>query len=286
MRSQTDAIPTLLGIRSVLLGRKFSATPGPVGEPRHSSGEARYAGLLILNADDWGRDHETTERTVECALRGTVSSVSAMVFMEDSERAADIARERGIDAGLHLNFTTPFSGKSCPAPLAEHQHRIAKRLLRHRLAQVLFYPTLMRSFEYVVSAQIDEFRRVYGAAPRRLDGHHHMHLCANVLLGRQLPTGTVIRRNYTFRRGEKSWPNRFYRHFVDRALARRHCTTDFFFSLMPVRPERIQRIVSLAHRYLVEVETHPANPEEYRFLAGGEIRRLTGSVSIASRFAL
>ena len=35
--------------------------------------------------------------------------VSAMVFMEDSERAASIARADAIDAGLHLNFTTAFS---------------------------------------------------------------------------------------------------------------------------------------------------------------------------------
>src|SRR6266480_4217678 len=66
-------------------------------------------GVLIVNADDWGRDAETTARIAECVVPGGVSSVSAMVFMADSERAADTARERGIDAGLHVNFTTPFS---------------------------------------------------------------------------------------------------------------------------------------------------------------------------------
>src|ERR1700758_5164513 len=51
--------------------------------------EAPCSGILIINADDWGRDHETTQRILECTLRGTVSSASAMVFMEDSERAAE-----------------------------------------------------------------------------------------------------------------------------------------------------------------------------------------------------
>ena len=60
-------------------------------------GEAPHAGRLIVNADDWGRDPRTTGRILDCALRGAVSSVSAMVFMEDSERAATLARERGID---------------------------------------------------------------------------------------------------------------------------------------------------------------------------------------------
>src|SRR5208337_4418972 len=63
------------------------------------------AGVLIVNADDWGRDRETTERILQCVRCESVSSVSAMVFMEDSERAAVIAQETGIDGGLHLNLT-------------------------------------------------------------------------------------------------------------------------------------------------------------------------------------
>jgi hypothetical protein len=267
--------------------RKSSPSSGPARAPARWSTAAPPAGLLIINADDWGRDRETTERTLECALRGTVSSVSAMVFMEDSERAAAITSERRIDAGLHLNFTTPFSAPDCPPRLAEHQRRIAKRLLRHRVAQVLFYPTLMRSFEYVVAAQLDEFCRLYGEQPQRLDGHHHMHLCANVLLRGLLPPGTVVRRNFSFQPGEKSFINRLYRQAVDGMLARRHRLTDFFLSLKPLEPPgRLQRIFSLARQFAVEVEAHPASPEEYRFLAGREIYRSTGSVPIAPRFAL
>lgn len=260
--------------------------PTPLGNVAVPSGTESTAGLLIVNADDWGRDQETTQRTFECIGHGSISSVSAMVFMADSARAAAIARERGIDAGLHLNLTTPFSAPGCPARLLECHGELAKCLLRHRLSQVLFYPTLMQSFKYVVSVQLDEFCRLYGAPPWRIDGHHHMHLCANVLLERLLPSGTIVRRNFSFQGEEKGFANRLYRQAVDRMLARRHGLTDFFFSLMPLQPERIQRIVSLAHRYVVEVETHPANSDEYRFLAGGEIHRLTGSVAIAPRFAL
>ncbi len=267
--------------------RAANPTPAPLGNLAVPSGTKSTAGLLILNADDWGRDHETTDRTLECIGRGSVSSVSAMVFMADSARAAAIARERGIDAGLHLNFTTLFSALGHPTRLAEHQQMLARCLLRHRLAQIVFYPMLTRSFEYVVSAQIDEFCRLYGAAPARLDGHHHMHLCANVLLGRLLPPGTVIRRSFSFQPGEKSFGNRFYRKVVDRMLARRHRLTDFFFSLPPLEPPgRLQRIFSLARRFAVEVETHPLDAEEYRFLAGGEIFRWAGNVPIASLFAV
>ncbi|MGD0267520.1 MAG: ChbG/HpnK family deacetylase [Candidatus Sulfotelmatobacter sp.] len=231
------------------------------------------SGRLVVNADDWGRDRETTERTLECVRQGAVSAVSAMMFMEDSARASGIAQEHGIDTGLHLNLTTQFSALGVPAKLIEHQQRLARYLRRHRVAHVVFHPGLTSSFEYVVAAQLEEFRRLYGAQPNRIDGHHHAHLCANVLFGKLLPAGTIARRNFTFRRGEKSFANRLYRRITDRLMAARHRMTDLFFSLPPLQPEHLQKIFSAAQSGIVEAETHPVNPEEHRFLAGGEIFR-------------
>lgn len=243
--------------------------------------------MLIVNADDWGRDYSTTERTLECIRGGSVSSVSAMVFMEDSERAATMAREHAIDAGLHLNLTMPYSVRSCSPRLTECQQKIARYLLRHRLAQVVFHPGLINAFEYVVAAQLDEFRRLYGADPARLDGHHHMHLCANVIFQRLLPSHTIVRRNFSFEVGEKSLWNRLYRRSVDRMLARRHRLTDYFFSLAPLRPEsRLLRIFALSREYTVEVEVHPVNRDEHQFLTEGGITRLAGDVRVASSSAM
>lgn len=221
--------------------------------------QAPQAGLLIMNADDWGRDLLTTNKILECTLLGAISSVSAMVFMEGSERAAAMAREHAIDASLHLNLTTPFSAAGCSSMLMECQQKIARYLLRHTLAQVMFHPGLTHAFEYVVAAQIEEFHRLYGATPSRLDGHHHMHLCANVLFQGLLPANTIVRRSFYFEAGEKSMWNRLFRWSVDRVLARRHSLRDYFFSLAPLQPEgRLQRIFSLSREYVVEVEVHPA----------------------------
>src|SRR2546426_5333145 len=104
----------------------------PPGNAACGGGDAPAVGLLILNADDWGRDPGTTGRILDCALRGSVSSVSAMVFMEDPDRAAAMALERKIDVGLHLNLTTPFSVSGCPVRLAERQAKLAQYLRRHR----------------------------------------------------------------------------------------------------------------------------------------------------------
>jgi hypothetical protein len=246
------------------------------------TGEALSGGRLIVNADDWGRDPLTTDRILECSRRGAISSASAMVFMADSVRAAALAHEYGVEAGLHLNLTIPFSAGVCPAGLLEHHQRVARYLLRHRFAPAVFHAGLRRSFEYLVVAQVDEFRRIYGADPEKLDGHHHMHLCANVLVQRLLPRGTMVRRSFSFQRGEKSLWNRLYRRCVDGSLAKRHRLTDFFFSLPPFEPPcRLQRIYSLARQFVVEMETHPIQPEEYRYLVGGEIFRQLGDVRIA-----
>jgi predicted glycoside hydrolase/deacetylase ChbG (UPF0249 family) len=199
-----------------------------------------------------------------------------MVFMEDSERAASIARSNGVEAGLHLNLTTAFSAKDCPAKLVARQGELARFLRGNRFAQVLFNPLLANSFEYVVSAQLDEFHRIYGEAPQRLDGHHHMHLCSNVLLGRLLPAGTLVRRSFTFDPGEKTWINRSFRELIDRLLALRHRTADRFFSLIPLNPpERLERIFGLAERLRVEVETHPVNVDEFDFLMGDKVLHLS-----------
>jgi predicted glycoside hydrolase/deacetylase ChbG (UPF0249 family) len=210
-----------------------------------------------------------------------------MVFMSDSERAAEVAREQCIDVGLHLNFTMPFSAPNCAGALLLRQRELASCLLRHRTAQALFHPTLIQSFEYVVSAQIEEFHRIYGKAAERFDGHHHMHLCLNVLLGRLLPNGAAVRRNFTFLPTEKGLCNRLYRRFTDYILASRHRVTDYFFSLSPIEPlPRLERIFELASRFVVEVETHPNIPAEYRFLAEGGLHSMATRCQIASRHPL
>jgi predicted glycoside hydrolase/deacetylase ChbG (UPF0249 family) len=253
----------------------------------------------MVNADDWGQDKPTTDRIRECCAAGAVSSVSAMVFMEDSERAAAAAREDGIEAGLHLNFTAMFTGSAAPPRLAEHQERVARHLLRYHMARAVFHPGLMSSFEYSAKAQVEEFCRLYGAAPVKIDGHHHMHLSANVLLQRLIPPGTMIRRTFSFDQGGKSLAkhtyrklmdrrlgrgltNQVYRALVERRITRQYCLTDYFFALPPLEPpERLQRIFGLARQFIVELETHPVLPAEHQYLTGGDFFRQMGDIRIA-----
>lgn len=236
-------------------------------QPLKAVAASSRPGALIINADDWGRDCETTDRICECMRRGAVSSTSAMVFMADSERAAELALENGFDAGLHLNFTTPFSSARTSARLAEHQDRLRRYLRSNPIAKMVFHPGLAKGFRYVLSAQLEEFERLYKFPPRRIDGHHHMHLCANVLLGRLLPEGVIARRSFSFLPGDRRGLRVPYRNAIDRLLAKRHRMADRFYSLAPLRPaKRLQQIAELSRRLVVELETHPVVPAEYHFL--------------------
>jgi chitin disaccharide deacetylase len=244
-------------------------------------------GVLIVNADDWGRDVQTTDRMLECLLHRSVSSVSAMVFMADSERAANLASEHKVDAGLHLNLSLPFSSPTCPANIREQQRKLVVYLTRHPMARVIFNPWLAKAFEYVVKAQFEEFARVFGELPERIDGHHHLHLSANVLLKGLLPKGTLVRRNFSFLPGEKSLLNRLYRRAIDSKLANRHRMVDYLFPLSPLEPHgRLARIRTLAQTKAVEIETHPVNSDEYEFLTGDGVVQWANEVPIAQGFLM
>ena len=242
-------------------------------------------GALIINADDWGRDPMNTDRILDCVLRKTVSTASAMVFMEDSERSAELAHKHTVDTGLHLNLTTHFSGRNVPSTIVEEQREVSAWLRERRVNQAIFNPRLAAKFRGVVTAQLEEYERLYKRPPSRVDGHHHMHLSANVLFAGLLPSGTIARRNFSFFPGEKSFSNRAYRKTMDSILSLRHTLTDFFFSLPPLAPQaRLDRIVSLASANFVEVETHPITTDEYEFLTNGSAEQWAAGFQIAPRF--
>jgi hypothetical protein len=266
---------------------KDSSGQRSIGSESTGSEAIREPGAtVIVNADDWGRNVDITDRTLECVQREVVSSVSAMMFMEDSERATLLARQYGVDSGLHLNFTTPFTSRRCAFQLTEHQQKLSRFLRSHRYALIIYHPGLAASFEYVVKAQLEEYERLYGVPAARVDGHHHMHLCANVVFGELIPVRTLVRRNFSFGPGEKSWINRLYRRWIDRRLMRRYRLVDFLFSLAPVEPvDRLQQICSLARNAVVELETHAVNLEEYRFLTTGEIFKQITDLRIAKNFS-
>ncbi|HMP81264.1 MAG TPA: ChbG/HpnK family deacetylase [Verrucomicrobiota bacterium] len=241
------------------------------------------AGLLIINADDWGGWKSATDAAAACFEAGRITSVSAMVFMEDSERAAKLAKTLGVDTGLHVNLNQTFTGGNCVPVISEAHERVRKFLKRGRYAQLLYNPWLRGAFKMVFQSQVDEFCRLYGMAPSHFDGHQHMHLCANMLWDEIIPADQKVRRSFSFWPGEKSILNRAYRSWVDGKLEARHVSTEYFFSLEQcLRNDRLPRVTKLAGETSVELMTHPEKESEQQFLMSDSFKQTFGGLKLAT----
>jgi hypothetical protein len=235
--------------------------------------------MLIINADDLGRSHQATENTMGCHKGALITSASAMLFMQDSRRAADLAAAVGLETGLHLNLSEPFDAPYLPGRLLESHRPIVRYYRSGRWATLLYNPYLRKHIDYVFKAQYDEYSRLFGAEPSKLDGHHHMHLSMNVLIGHLIPDGMSVRRNYSFAPGEKNLFNRTYRRIIDAWLVRRFSCSDALFSIKPLdNIERIKRIVRMALFHNIELMTHPEDQTEYAFLLSSQYRQLIEAV--------
>jgi predicted glycoside hydrolase/deacetylase ChbG (UPF0249 family) len=190
-----------------------------------------------------------------------------MVFMEDSERAAELAKEAGIDVGLHLNLSQQFTAIPPGNSIQEHHARVVRFMTSGPYALVLYNPILRRPFRYVYQAQFEEFERLYGRRPSHIDGHQHRHLCANMLLDQIIHPRERVRRNFSYWAGEKNVFNRGYRRLVDGVLAHRYKLTDYFFSLYEcIARNSIDRVFDLSRQAIVELMTHPVKPTELNYL--------------------
>jgi predicted glycoside hydrolase/deacetylase ChbG (UPF0249 family) len=232
--------------------------------------------MLIVTADDYGKSRSASTNILAAFAKGRITSTSAMVFMNDSERAAADTRTTGLEIGLHLNFTLAFDGGGVSAEVQRHQENVIGYLGRHKFAQLCFNPLLARSFSVLFRRQYEEFLRLYGQRPAFYNGHHHMHLCANVLASGLIPLGARVRRTFTFETRDRGRLNRFYRRMLDRRILRRFTTTAAFFSVVPLDDRgRLQRICRRAQVEPVELEVHPENIDEFRFLMSDDFMTLT-----------
>ena len=223
-------------------------------------------GLLIISADDWGLDRRTTDAIHECFCAEAVSSVSAMVFMSDSRRAAELAARGGEPVGLHLNLTEAFTDPSCPEGVRGRQERIVDYFAGPKWRWWGFSRSLFTEIEKCIGDQVEAFEDLYGREPTHIDGHQHVHQALGVMFARSMPAGAKMRPSFTFMPGEKSLPNRLTRSVVNRIMRSRFRAPRYFFDLRDIHPELggagLQARLELANQAAVEVMTHPGLPDE------------------------
>lgn len=224
-------------------------------------------GLLIVNADDWGYDEPTTRAIADCHQAGGLTSTTAMMFMAGSEKAASVAAENPrLGIGLHLNLFEEYTGEAVPVAILDRQRRLLERFHLSRLHRWFYDPRIRHQVDRVVADQWERFTQLYGRSPTHVDGHHHSHMAANVLLSPSIPRGTAIRNalSDTHRRNPLSGALRAGR---SRLVLSRYRTTAYFFSIETAWPRLSgspsSEVLDLSRRTSVEVMVHPAFPNEY-----------------------
>jgi predicted glycoside hydrolase/deacetylase ChbG (UPF0249 family) len=235
------------------------------------------SGLLIVNADDFGGNPLATERIAECFAANRITSTTAMVYMQDSPRAAEIAASRSLAVGLHLNLTQEFENPATPGPVRERQARAVRYFAGRRSTRFIINPVLVRAVGRCIEDQLDRFRELFGREPTHIDGHNHVHLSPTVLLA--LPKGARVRT------AESSYVNshratahiRRARHLL---IAGRQLTTDRLYAINRLKEnateQEMRDLLAPAERLTVEIMVHPDRNGDYRLLMSDEWRDAIG----------
>lgn len=243
---------------------------GSAGRVRDRGGARAATGLLIVNADDWGSEpYKTDAIHAAFAARG-ITSATAMVYMEDSDRAAAIAAHEHLALGLHLNLTMGFTDPRTPPAVVARQAALLDRFADPRLRRRTIDPRLHAAVRAAVADQVERFHALYGRDPDHIDGHEHVHLCLDVLaaLPRGARTRPAISRRHSVPVAAR--PVRAARH---RLLARRLLMPARAYDVRDLVPALggggLDRVLAPSGRAPIEIVCHPHRDNEGAVLVSG-----------------
>jgi predicted glycoside hydrolase/deacetylase ChbG (UPF0249 family) len=229
--------------------------------------------VLIVNADDWGLRPEVTDAILECWRVGAITSASAMVHMEDSGRAFELAAPEGLPLGLHLNLTTPFTAADTPPDRRRRQERAVAYFAGSPSRRLLFDPRVRGLIDSCIADQLEAFAESGARAARHADGHQHVQVCPTVLLAPSLGRLAGLRRAQSFPGARRSAAKRAYRGAVNLVVRRRFRSVPFL-SMRDLHPALggagLDHLAVLARRTDIEVMVHPAWEDERQVLLSAE----------------
>lgn len=246
--------------------------------------------LLILNADDWGGFSAGTDAIERCFQAGAISSASAMVYMADSRRAAEIALNMRRPIGLHLNLTQTFDSADAPSAVRERQQSLQRHFAHLRRRRWLLSPDIRvhRLIADGILDQLDEFRKLYGKEPTHIDSHHHVHVCPDVFLSRALTSGLRMRQTLSVSPIEGR--DNLARRAKHELLSRRFVTTDRFWRVRELceQDDAVPLATALDHAAVLSIEmmVHPSFPNEYAVLSSEAWLESLADAPLASYLAL
>jgi predicted glycoside hydrolase/deacetylase ChbG (UPF0249 family) len=245
--------------------------------------------LLIVNADDLGYNEPATDAIAECFRAGRITSATAMVYMRDSDRAAEIAREIGLPVGLHINFTEPFDDPGVPAELRARHLAMVRRFggpsFVYRSRRWLYDRKLREPVARCIAEQLERFEQIFGGPPTHVDGHMHVQVCPNIGLSSAIPAGMKMR-NSLGMPPLASGPMARLTALRQRIVLRDRLSTGYFLNITDLHPEflegGVRKRLGLAAQTSVELMAHPGFCHEYTMLMAPEWEEWTAGLRLGS----
>lgn len=241
---------------------------------------------LIVNADDFGKDHRVNKAITECFNRGLINRTTVMVNMPGVYDAIELATKNGFieHVGLHINLTegTPISEPIKSNPYfcdsdgnynAAFYHDIKLRL--HMDEKSIF------DIEQEIEAQL----KVYGELGfnlYHLDSHHHAHTNFPVYKALKNLSGVyefssirLSRNLYKDQNILKTTYKKYYNKKIGKICSN---TTDYFGSfkdaatyfIYPNAQNSLQSFGEFCNKYDLEIMVHPMYTED-GILSDGDV---------------
>lgn len=189
---------------------------------------------VIINADDFGLNHETNISVVELLKTGKIQRTTLLVNMTSTKEAVELARANELlpKIGLHINLTDgiPLSEgikntRFCQLgvyAVREVERGTRLHITRHEKEAVM----------KEVQAQFEKFKELTGHYPKHVDSHRHVHnylpflfICMKIAKKCQVESMRIGINLYD--RKEASLAKKAYKFVLNTIIKRRFKHTDY-----------------------------------------------------------
>ena len=228
---------------------------------------------IILHADDFGFNEETTKATIECFERGALTSATIMVNCEASAMAIEYAQKHPeFSWGVHLTYVDGLSPvcKDCKSLLNNEGTFIDSNVIRKK---ALLLCLNQKDIVKETIAQIEILTQA-GIKVSHLDSHGHIHKFPSFLIAlKQAARKCGIERvrgvQNIFVKNENRGFIGVLNNLFKAYITSTYKTTNYFYMAANSFDTNwadniIHQIDGLGDNKTLEVGVHPGSVEEWR----------------------
>lgn len=226
---------------------------------------------IILHADDFGYDKDTTLATIDCFERGVLTSATIMATCECASMAIEYAKAKPeFSFGIHLTFVDGLKPVTkCDSLLENGVFEPSNRTRKKAMA-------FKHDTQDIVNEILAQVKTVEegGVHFSHLDSHGHLHKFPSFLkalkqLKKMNPSLKVRRSQTLFINPQHFGPIKMLNTMFDWYIVQNFKTTDAFYmsaNSMDINwaHKVLTLIDALPDDFTVEVGVHPGHKEEWR----------------------